>query len=71
MCYFYFFHPSAYMSILLLIPLILDGGMQALTYYESTNKRRFLTGMLFGYALSNLFFLSTGYVFQYGYTLVG
>ena len=32
------------------VPLILDGGIQKLTDYESTNGRRVLTGILYGFS---------------------
>lgn len=32
------------------IPMIIDGSVQAKTKYESNNKLRFFTGLLFGYA---------------------
>lgn len=53
-------------SLWLLLPLVLDGGLQALTPYESGNGRRFATGLLFGYALANLFLQSTTAAFRYG-----
>lgn len=37
------------------LPLIIDGGVQRLTSYESTNLRRLFTGILFGIALIFLF----------------
>jgi uncharacterized membrane protein len=45
--------------VLMLLPLMLDGVIQTFAYiispeqgfYESTNPRRFLTGLLFGLAL--------------------
>jgi len=48
--------------ILLIIPMILDGGIQTIAYilapergfYESTNPRRFLTGLLFGFGVGYL-----------------
>ncbi len=33
---------------LLMIPMVLDGGIQYLTSYRSNNIRRFLTGLLYG-----------------------
>ena len=53
-------------SVLLLLPLVADGTLQALTPYESGNGRRFVTGLLFGYALVNLFVQSTAAAFQFG-----
>lgn len=51
----------------LLIPLIVDGFLQLLTSYESGNRRRFITGLLFGYGLTCLFIISIGYVYNFGY----
>lgn len=61
-----FVHPGLLWSALLLIPLVVDGGIQSLTRYESTNGKRFVTGILFGYGLANLFLLTTGLAFQWG-----
>jgi len=36
------------LSSLLLVPLIIDGFVQVLDIRESTNGRRFVTGLLFG-----------------------
>lgn len=36
------------MSCLLVIPLIIDGTIQYLTDYNSNNRRRFITGFLYG-----------------------
>ncbi len=35
-------------SLLMLIPLIVDGGIQFLFFVMSNNVRRFMTGMLYG-----------------------
>ena len=35
-------------SILLSIPMLIDGSVQKITHYRSTNVRRFITGFLFG-----------------------
>ena len=59
-------HISLLWVILLMLPLVLDGGIQALGFYESTNSRRFITGLLFGYGLLNLFCLTTSYAFRWG-----
>lgn len=55
--------------ILLMIPLILDGFIQLLTNYESTNLKRFITGLLFGYSLLSLFIISNVFVFKLGQDL--
>lgn len=54
-------------AVLLLFPMILDGAIQLLTSYESTNQKRFLTGILFGYALFSLFIASLIATYWYGY----
>jgi uncharacterized membrane protein len=45
------------LSILLLVPLIIDGFLQALNYHQSNNYLRFITGFLFGIGLQ--FFMGT------------
>ena len=45
-------HPGVPISLLLLLPLIADGSIQAFTTYESRNSRRLWTGFLFGYGLA-------------------
>ena len=49
-----------------LVPLVADGLVQMCTAYESRNYRRLWTGILFGYGLTALFFLSTAWVFHQG-----
>lgn len=39
---------SVYYALLLCVPLIIDGVIQFLTSYESTNLRRLFTGILTG-----------------------
>jgi uncharacterized membrane protein len=48
-------------SILLLLPLSIDGLLQALTQHESNNVLRLITGCLFGIGLQ--FFLATVFLF--------
>lgn len=62
-----FVHPGALATLPLLLPLIADGTLQALTAYESRNYRRFWTGLIFGYGLANLIFLSFAAVFNWGF----
>ena len=47
--------PPLWVQLLLTVPLVVDGFVQLWTRYESTNPRRFVTGLLFGYALVLLF----------------
>lgn len=62
-------HPGAFVSAVLLLPLVADGLVQLCTAYESKNGRRFVTGVLFGYGLLNLFLLSLAWAFRWGYGL--
>lgn len=66
-CWFYL--PSAWIAGLLMVPLIVDGFCQMLTPYESTNLRRLLTGILFGYGFAALLAISWLAVFRYGFRL--
>ena len=61
--------PDGKICLWLLLPLVLDGGIQRLTRYESGNIRRLLTGMLFGYALVGRWVLSTIGAARWGYQL--
>lgn len=61
-----FWHPSLPVLLALMIPMVLDGGVQMLTAYESGNLRRLVTGALFGFGLAELFLLSTAAVFRCG-----
>ena len=49
-CTFFFVQIPIYYLIIMTIPMIIDGSVQAKTKYESNNKLRFFTGLLFGYA---------------------
>ncbi len=44
-----------WISIILLIPMLLDGGIQYFTHYESNNIKRLITGLLGGIGI--VFFL--------------
>lgn len=62
-------HPPVPILLLVMIPMILDGSIQQLTRYESTNRRRFITGLLFGYGAMLLLILSYLSVLKYGFRL--
>ena len=49
--------------------LVLDGTIQKVTSYESTNIRRLITGLMYGYALSSLIVISFTAVFSFGYEI--
>lgn len=46
-----FYRLPIHISLLLIVPLVADGLVQMFTKYESNNRRRFITGILFGYGL--------------------
>ena len=45
----WFIRPPYWLMAVIMIPMAADGLIQALTKYESTNWRRLITGMLFGF----------------------
>ena len=61
--------PPALPALGLLGPMVLDGGIQALTPYESGNLRRLGTGTLFGCGRTTLFLRSTVWTFRFGMAL--
>ena len=66
---FAFVCPPVPVLLVLMIPMVLDGGIQMFTAYESGNVRRLITGILFGFGLTDLFLLSTAAAFRYGMAL--
>ena len=62
-------HINWKMAFLILLPMVADGFLQALTTYESNNTKRFITGFLFGYGLAVLFVCSTVFTFDFGKNL--
>ena len=64
-----FFRLSILGSVFLLMPMIIDGIVQLKTSYESNNRRRFITGFLFGYGLYMLFIITSIMTFQFGVSL--
>lgn len=65
----FFFRPPFYAVLLLLLPLIADGVLQMATAYESNNRRRLWTGILFGYGLVLFVVITTIAVFHWGHNL--
>ena len=65
----FFWMPPYWLCLVLMSPLIVDGFTQKLTRYESTNFRRVVTGLLFGYGLAGFFILNNIYSFRFGYNL--
>lgn len=64
-----FWRPGLAGAVLLLLPLVVDGGLQALTPYESGNGRRLVTGFFFGYGLVCLFLHTTMGAISFGMEL--
>lgn len=50
----FFLSPKGIDLLILMIPMVLDGGIQYKTSYRSTNSRRFITGFLFGFSFVSL-----------------
>ena len=63
--------PALPVLAVLAVPLVVDGGLQALTAYESGNGRRLVTGVLFGYALCTFFLVTSAAAFHYGQSMGG
>lgn len=49
-----FWQQSPILFAAMLLPMILDGTIQYLTKYRSTNSKRFVTGVVFGYGAVGL-----------------
>ena len=45
------FRDVSFLSLIGTIPLMIDGTVQQLTSYESTNDRRLFTGILYGFGM--------------------
>lgn len=65
----FFYIPKLRMCFIIAVPMIADGFLQLLTKYESTNTRRLVTGILFGYALVSFFEITTVMSFEFGKSL--
>ena len=63
----WFYLPPMWLVLALMIPMVADGFVQLKTRYESTNIRRLLTGIPFGYSLVALFMLFTKGLYDFGY----
>lgn len=64
---FWFWKPCLAISVSIMVPMLIDGFVQRLTPYESTNARRFITGFLFGLGLASIFLVSVSSTFANGY----
>ncbi|MCI8418642.1 MAG: DUF2085 domain-containing protein [Lachnospiraceae bacterium] len=50
------FYSFGYCITVLLFPLAIDGTLQYVTAYESTNRKRVITGFLYGFAFTSIIF---------------
>ena len=65
----WFIRPTFPVLAILMVPMVLDGLIQALTKYESTNWRRLVTGILFGFG-AGMLVLTLGIIaFKFGVAL--
>lgn len=55
-------HLPTIICFLGVIPLIVDGLIQNFLLIESTNKRRFITGLLAGFSLMNVIFIDFNHI---------
>ena len=62
----FFFRFSLLWVIFIMLPMIADGAVQMFTSYESNNRRRFVTGFLFGFGLVMMFAIHTLYLYEIG-----
>ena len=61
--------PPVWLTLVLMVPMVTDGLIQLKTAYESSNPRRLITGLIFGYALTAFLVVTLGMTYQYGYRL--
>lgn len=53
--FWFVFHTPLILSGMLCLPLIYDGLIQAMGVWESTNRRRMVTGILCGYGMMTIY----------------
>ena len=66
----WFFRPPYWVMAVIMLPMIADGLIQGVTRYESTNLRRMVTGILFGFGITMIALMFCIFVFKMG-VLVG
>ena len=68
-CTAWLWAPPVWVQLVMLVPMVADGVIQLRTSYESTNPRRLVTGLLFGYAMVMLFISISHGLFMFGVML--
>ena len=63
----FFWRTPVWLTLVFMVPMVTDGLIQLKTAYESTNPRRFVTGVLFGWALTAFALVTLGMAYRYGY----
>jgi uncharacterized membrane protein len=61
---------SLLIAFVLIIPLILDGGFQALGQWESTNMRRLITGLLAGVGVDFIIYGIIAFGYDHGRMII-
>ena len=62
----WFIRPPYWLMAAIMLPMIADGLIQGSTKYESTNWRRLITGILFGFGITMIILMFWIAVFKYG-----
>lgn len=65
----WFYLPPLWLTLVIMVPMVADGFLQLKTRYESTNFRRLVTGLPFGYSLVALLVLFTRGLYNFGFWL--
>ena len=64
-----FIRPPYWLMAVIMLPMIADGLIQGFTKYESTNRRRLITGFLFGFGITMIILMIFIAAFNYGLTV--
>ena len=62
----WFMRPPYWLMAVIMLPMIADGMIQSFTKYESTNRRRLITGLLFGFGITMILLMAGIAAFNYG-----
>ncbi len=65
-----FWLPPLWLTLVLMAPMVIDGMVQLKTAYESTNLRRLVTGLLFGWGLVGFLWVTGRVFYGFGYALM-